>query len=82
MNPIAIASVVLTYPNWCAARIHSFPSIFFMACKMYCPFLYMISPLILTRTSIRTIVVQIHQPRMRVWYIVPNDGPLGYMHRR
>jgi hypothetical protein len=26
--------------------------------------------------------VQVHQPRMHVWYIVVNDGPLGNMHRR
>ena len=80
VNTIVIASIVLTYPNWCAVRIHPFPLIIFMACKMYCPFLYMISPHILTYTSIR--LIHIHQHRMHVRYIVPNDGPLGYMHRR
>ena len=48
VNPVSIASIILTYPNWCVARIHPCPSIFFMTCKMYCHFLYMISPLIPT----------------------------------
>jgi hypothetical protein len=26
--------------------------------------------------------IQVHQPRMRVRYIVAKDGPLGNMHRR
>ena len=53
VNPIAIPSIVLTYPNWCTARIHPSSWTFYMAFKMYCPFLYMISPRILTRTSTR-----------------------------
>ena len=48
-----IASIVLTYPNWCAARIHPLSWTFFMALKMYCPFLYMISSRIFTWTSTR-----------------------------
>ena len=52
----AIASIILTYPNWCGARIHQFPSIFFMACKMYYPFLYLISHCILFWTRTRCIL--------------------------
>jgi hypothetical protein len=56
VNPIALAGIVLTYPNWWATRIHLFPRIFFMACKMYYPFLNLISPCILTRASTRCIL--------------------------
>jgi len=43
-NLVAIVSIVLTYPNWWAARMQPFPLIFFMATKTYCPFLNLISP--------------------------------------
>ena len=82
VNPVAIANIVLTYPNWCAARIHPLLQTFFMASKMYCPFLYIISPRILTRTSTCCRPVKftnfecvsgISYPLMALWVICIGD---------